>query len=155
MPMWSVLNYCYARYIRRINWLPFLDYFEYNKSEALTLLKEKYDYKPYPYKHYESVFTRFYQGYILPNKFNVDKRKSHLSSLICSGQMTRAEGEKELERIPYFSKEVLDEDIDYFLKKMNWTSQQLEAYLNEPEVPHDHFNSEKKLFDFLLNIKQN
>lgn len=154
MPMLSVLDYCYARYIRKIKWSPFLDYFEYNKGEALTILKEKYDYKPYPYKHYESVFTRLYQGYILPQKFNVDKRKAHLSSLICSNQMTREDGEKELEKIPYHSQEVLDEDINYFIKKMNWTSQQLEAYLNAPEVPHDHFKSEKKLFDFLLNLKQ-
>ena len=56
----------------------FLDYFDYNKVDAIELLKNKYDFKPYPYKHYESVFTRFYQGYILPNKFNRGKKNSRL-----------------------------------------------------------------------------
>ena len=63
-------------------WLPFLDYFDYEKEKVLKLLIKQYGYKPYPYKHYENIFTRFYQGYILPNKFNVDKRKAHLSTLI-------------------------------------------------------------------------
>ena len=61
---------------KRIKWISFLDYFDYNKVDAIELLKNKYDFKPYPYKYYESVFTRFYQGYILPNKFNIDKRKT-------------------------------------------------------------------------------
>ena len=77
-PLISTMQWIYCEYFKGIKWLPLLDYFEYNKNNALNLLENKYGYKPYPYKHYESVFTRFYQGYILPNKFKVDKRKLHL-----------------------------------------------------------------------------
>ena len=65
------------------------------------LLTEKYDYTVYQYKHYESIFTRFYQGYILPKKFGVDKRKAHLSTLIRSNFITREEALHELSLPPY------------------------------------------------------
>ena len=61
------------RQFHQIKWISFLDYFSYNKEDAKSLLTNKYNYKPYPYKHYESYFKRFYQGYILPEKFKVDK----------------------------------------------------------------------------------
>ena len=81
-PLFSVMDWIKYRYLGKIMWIPFLDYFPYNKAEALKLLQREYGYKPYPYKHYESIFTRFYQGYILPKKFGYDKRKVHLSTLI-------------------------------------------------------------------------
>ena len=95
----------------------FLDFFPYDKNKALKVLQKEYDYKPYPYKHYESIFTRFYQGYILPQKFSVDKRKVHLSTLISANQMDRDEALEQIKNIPYPSKEKLNNDIDYFLKK--------------------------------------
>ena len=46
--------------------------------------------KDYGGKHFESVWTRFYQGYILPKKnLTSTKRKAHYSSLILSKQMNR------------------------------------------------------------------
>ena len=88
-PIISTLDLVKYIFINRIRWVSFLDYFNYNKYQAIKLLKDKYNFKPYPYKHYESVFTRFYQGYILPNKFGIDKRILHLSTLILSKQITR------------------------------------------------------------------
>ncbi|GAB1400796.1 hypothetical protein MASR1M66_22510 [Aminivibrio sp.] len=61
-------------------------------SSVRERLQQDFACKPYPCKHYESVFTRFYQRYILPEKFGVDKRKIHLATLVVSGQMTREEG---------------------------------------------------------------
>ena len=136
------------------NWIPFLDYFSYKKEDALSLLQEKYEYKPYPYKHYESVFTRFYQGYILPKKFNVDKRKVHLSNLICTNKMTRNEALQKLQEIPYPSEDDLNSDIDYFLKKMNWTREDLNKYLDGPEIRHSVYKTEKPIFTWLLNLKK-
>ncbi|MFA5771213.1 MAG: N-acetyl sugar amidotransferase [Thermoplasmata archaeon] len=144
----------YYSYIRKIKWISFLDYFEYNKFEALKILQSQYNYKPYPYKHYESVFTRFYQGYILPQKFGVDKRKLHLSTLIISGQMLREEAIKMMENIPYPSQSDLDEDITYFLKKMRWNKTDLEEYLSRPEKSHLLYGSEMRLFDFLRKMKR-
>jgi N-acetyl sugar amidotransferase len=138
--------------VRKRQWISFLDYFEYNKFEAMEVLQRDYGYKPYPYKHYESVFTRFYQGFILPQKFRVDKRRVHLSTLIVAGQMTREEALKTFESIPYPSEKKQEEDRIYFLKKMGWSSKDLKDYLNRPEIPHDSYGSERKLYEGLVGI---
>ena len=116
--------------------------------------KQKYAYKRYPYKHYESVFTRFYQGYILPEKFDVDKRKLHLSTLVMSGQMTRDQALAHLQDSPYASPEELDRDRKYFLKKMGWSEGQLEEYLRRPGKPHDAYPSERFAWDLIRKIYQ-
>jgi N-acetyl sugar amidotransferase len=145
-------DYAWLHYIKLIQANPFLDYFPYNKFESLKVLQEKYGYKPYPYKHYESIFTRFYQGYILPEKFGVDKRKVHLATLVISGQITREDALKSISEIPYPSLQALEEDKIYFLKKMGWTKQQLEEYLKKPEVLHDFYPSERKLYETIANL---
>ena len=140
-------------FINRIKWVSFLDYFNYNKYQAIKLLKDKYNFKPYPYKHYESVFTRFYQGYILPNKFGIDKRILHLSTLIISKQITRNESLKELEApYAYPSEEMLENDKSYFLKKMGWSTDNLDEYIKRPEIPHDFYKSEIKIYNILLKV---
>lgn len=151
-PAIGTLNFVVYSYLKKIKWVSFLDYFEYNKFESLNYLEENYRYKRYPYKHYESVFTRFYQGYILPNKFNVDKRRVHLSTLVMSGQMTRDDAICQLKEIPYPSEGALNDDIQYFLKKMGWSRDQLDHYINTPEIKHDQYPSEKKLWDFALKF---
>ena len=153
-PIIGTLDYLYYRIIKKISWVPFLDYVEYNKEEAMLFLKDNYGFKPYPYKHYESVFTRFYQGYILPEKFSVDKRKMHLSSLICSGQMSREEALSDLKRLPYASQEALDNDTEFFLKKMGWHRDDLESYLKREEKSHLIHGTEKPLWDFCLQSYQ-
>jgi N-acetyl sugar amidotransferase len=150
MPTLSVLGYAGYRFVRRIQWVDFLDYVDYYKPKCLQELQEKIGYRPYPYKHYESIFTRFYQGYLLPQKFGVDKRRLHLSTLICSGQMTRQEAKSLLEESPYPEKEDLESDIDYFLKKMVWSRADLDNYLTRTPKPHDFYSSEA-LFSRKLN----
>ena len=149
-PALGTLDYIYYRMLRRFEWISFLDFFDYNKAEALQTLEKELGYKPYPYKHYESVFTRFYQGYLLPRKFGVDKRRLHLSTLVASGQMTRDEALQGLEGIAYASEQALEEDRQYFLKKMGWSADQLENYLSRPAKPHDAYPSEKPLWDFCV-----
>lgn len=143
-----------VRYIlwNRIRWVSFLDYLEYEKSKVLEVLVRDFRYKPYAYKHYESIFTRFYQGHILPTKFGVDKRKVHLSNLIVTGQMDRAEALESCARIAYPSERELEADKSYFLKKMGWSPQKLADYLARPERPHDAYPSEAVLFHRLLAI---
>ena len=142
-----------SRIFKRPRYIRFLDYFDYNKDAALNELVTKYDYKPYPYKHYESIFTRFYQGYILPKKFNVDKRKIHLSNLVITNQMTRDEAMQKLSEEPYDPKE-LEKDKAYFLKKFNWTEEDLEDYIAQKEVPHDFYKSESEIFHLLGKIRR-
>ncbi|QSX36031.1 N-acetyl sugar amidotransferase [Shewanella sedimentimangrovi] len=152
-PYISTLDRVIFRQFYKINWVSFLDYFQYNKETAKELLVENYKYKPYPYKHYESVFTRFYQGYILPEKFKVDKRLPHLSALVVNGQISRAEGIELLKTSPYPSERELQLDKDYFLKKMGWNEKHLEEYLKRPEVSHNAYDSEVPFNQLIGRIK--
>lgn len=151
-PSISTLDYLYFRGVKKIQWIPFLDYVDYNKNEAMTFLKDNYGFKPYPYKHYESIFTRFYQGYILPKKFKVDKRKVHFSTLIISKQLNKENALKFLEQSPYSSQYELDNDIEYFLKKMSWTEIDLENYINRDEKQHKDYGTEVNIFIFLKKV---
>lgn len=151
-PAIGTLGYIWYELMRGIHWMPFLDYFDYNKSEALDTLQRQFGYKPYPYKHYESIFTRFYQGYILPEKVNVDKRRLHFSTLVMSGQLNRQSALKDLEGIAYPSQIDLDEDKRYFIKKMGWSENQLIEYINRPEKPHSTYPTERSIFNGLVYI---
>lgn len=151
-PSIGVTGFIYCEFLRGIRWENFLDYFAYNKAESLRILVEEIGYKPYPYKHYESVFTRFYQGYILPRKFGVDKRRLHLGTLVASGQMKREEALSMMDQIPYPNEKDQECDIHYFLKKMGWSRGDLEAYLARPEKSHAIYGSEKALYDFLSSF---
>ena len=148
-PTIGVYGYIYNRYFKGIKWVSFLDYTDYNKFHALDELEAHYDYERYPFKHYESIFTRLYQGYILPNKFGVDKRRVHLATLVAAGQMTRAEAKQQLQGIAYLKPEDLEADIDYFLQTMGWTRAQLDTYIKRREVLHSAYPSEKKRMDLL------
>jgi hypothetical protein len=116
------------------------------------VLQREFGYKPYPYKHYESVFTRFYQGYLLPYKFGVDKRKPHLSSLIMSGEMTRDEALQQASGIAYPSAKEMESDRRYFLKKMGWSEEKFADYMSRPPRPHSDYPSEALFHDRLLSI---
>lgn len=151
-PAIGTLDFMRFKFVRGIQWISFLDYLPFNKFEALDALEANYGYKRYPYKHYESVFTRFYQGYILPKKFGVDKRKLHLSTLVASGQLSREDALQGLEGIAYQSEQDLDQDLRYFLKKMKWSEQDLSHYLARSPVPHDHYPSEKGLWLWLAKL---
>ena len=118
----------------------------------MSILQHDFRYKPYPYKHYESIFTRFYQGYILPQKFRVDKRRLHLGTLVISGQITREDALRDLEGIPYLSEQALDEDKQYFLKKMGWTAEQLNNYIKRPEILHSCYPTEYSFAKFLMSV---
>lgn len=151
-PTIGTLDFIWFEFVRKIHWATFLDYFNFNKNAAMEILQRDYGYKPYPYKHYESIFTRFYQGYILPNKFLVDKRRLHLSTLIVSGQMNRDDALKDLKGVPYPSMEALEEDKRYFLKKMGWSQEKLSSYIVGAPVKHSEYPSEKPVWDYLLSI---
>jgi hypothetical protein len=148
-PALGTMGYVWYRFVRGIEWVSLLDLMEYDKREATLALERDFAYKPYPYKHYESVFTRFYQGFILPEKFGVDKRRVHLATLVASGQMTREEALRVLAESPYPSPQALEDDKAYFVKKMGWTREQLAGYIARPGRPHSVYSSEYPLFALL------
>jgi hypothetical protein len=54
-----------------------LNWIDYHKDRAKETIIREMGWRDYGGKHYESVFTRFYQGYVLPVKYGIDKRKAH------------------------------------------------------------------------------
>jgi len=80
-PLLSMKQRHYYQQVKKIESIPLLNYLPYNKKDAKELITQELGWRDYGGKHYESVFTRFYQGYILPRKFHIDKRKAHLSVL--------------------------------------------------------------------------
>ena len=132
--------------------IPFLNYFDFNKEKALIELKERFDFVPYRYKHYESVFTRFYQGYILPNKFGIDKRKMHFSALIVSGEMSREKACELLNTSPYPSQSLLLRDKKFVSKKLGLDNSALDEYISQPEVPHDTYKTNVKNLQFAKRL---
>ena len=121
-----------------------LNYLPYNKKNVESILKEKLNWQDPGGKHYESIFTRFYQGYILPRKFNVDKRKSHLSNLIWSKQITREEALEILKK-PTYDLNLQDEDLNYILKKFELTEAEFEKIMNSPIVPHEYYGTDSAI----------
>ena len=117
--------------IRGIRVIRILNYIPYNKQEAIRVLEENLAWKPYGGKHHESIYTRFFQGYILPRKFNIDKRKAHLSTLIMSGQIAREEALEDMERPPYATR-TIEDDIEYVLKKFELTQEEFEEIMALP-----------------------
>ncbi len=142
----------YYRYVRGIKTVPLLNYLPFNKDEAMVVLKDKLQWQYYGGKHYESAFTRFYQAHILPEKFGVDKRKAHLSALICSKQLSRDEALAILQE-PLYDPVLLESDTAFFLKKLGLSHDWFEAYLKRPGRSHFDFDSDEALYQFLINVK--
>ena len=140
--------------IRRsgIETVELLNLVPYNKAEAKETLKKSLDWQDYGGKHYESIFTKFYQAYILPVKFKVDKRKAHLSTLICSGQIDRDQALRELEA-PLYDPEQLRSDKTYVLKKLGFTEEEFDRIMQEPPVPHQAFEIEGPIFNYYPILK--
>jgi len=125
---------------------PLLNYIDYQKDLVKKIISAELGWRDYGGKHYESVFTRFYQGYILPTKFKVDKRKAHLSNLIFSGQLTKEQALKELEE-PIYPSHLFQGDLDFVCKKLGYSKEEFQTYLETPAVPHDNYNLSISIFD--------
>jgi N-acetyl sugar amidotransferase len=148
----SLSDYYRHVYIHRIKWVRFLDIIGYNKTKALQVLQQEFQYVPYAHKHYESIFTKIYQSVILPLKFGVDKRKNHFSALIMNGEMTRDTALSMLKKPAYESEEIKEESIKYFLKKINWTSDQFEFYLSKPETKIKYYGQDINIIKFIKDF---
>jgi|ERR1017187_845997 N-acetyl sugar amidotransferase len=137
-----------------------LDYVDYNKSDATKILEDNLGWIRYGSKHYESVYTRFYQGFILPRKFNIDKRKAHLSTLICSGQIDRESALNEIKLPPYLDSDLLRQDLEFVRKKLNLTSSEFDKIMDAPpksirDYPNNFLLIEKfrSIYNFLKKRK--
>lgn len=151
-PTISIGAYLYYVFVKKIRQIPFLNYIDFNKDEAKRLLERELGWRDYGGKHYESVWTRFYQGYYLPNKFGFDKRRAHLSSMICSQQISRDEALHEMEK-PTYSDELLREDMQFVIKKFGFTQDQFKSIVNSEPKQHYDYPSNYFIFHKMINYR--
>lgn len=146
-PGMSLSKYIYYRAFARIKPIDVLNYIDYNVEKAISDMETGMGWRYYGGKHHESTFTKFYQGYILPVKFGVDKRKAHFSTLICSGNMTRTEAVQKLQNEIYKPEELAD-DMEYVLKKFGLTESEFQKIMQSEPVSHKQYTNNSVLFDF-------
>jgi N-acetyl sugar amidotransferase len=154
MPLVGMIKYkIYYEYILGMKRIYPLDYINYNKVEVEKILFEKFGWQKYENKHYENVFTRFYEGYYLIKKFNFDKRKCYLSNLILSGQITRNEALMSLTKSPY-DENLMKKDLKYIAKKLNFSTQEFEEIINREGKSYRDYPNSFVLLKSLINIAQ-
>lgn len=128
-----------------------LNLITYNKNRAMKELKSKFDWEYYGGKHYESTFTKFYQAYVLPTKFGIDKRRVHLSALIRNSEISREEALAELS-LPLYNEQDLNNDKRFVLKKLGFTESEFDALMLHPPVKHDFYPSDSYYIKPLVKI---
>jgi N-acetyl sugar amidotransferase len=150
-PHFSLINLFYYVFLRSIRMVSILNFIDYNKKEAMDVLQKQLGWVYYGGKHYESIYTRFYQAYVLPRKFNIDKRKAHYSNLVLSGQMSRPEA-LEAMREPVYPEKLLEEDREYAIKKLGLDESSFGEIMAAPNKTfldyrnnHDVFTLAKRL----------
>ena len=149
-PKFSLFDLFKFTVLKRIKVVSILNYVEYNKEEVMDLISKELDWIYYGGKHYESVYTRFYQGYVLPEKFNIDKRRGHLSDLIRSGQLKRKKALEELKKEGY-DVDLLNQDKQFVFKKLGISENEFSEIMNlEVKSYKDYPNN----FDRIANIKK-
>ncbi|MFN8429635.1 MAG: N-acetyl sugar amidotransferase [Spirosomataceae bacterium] len=147
-PFSSVLYHkFYLRYFKGIKVIKPLNFVPYKKEIAMDFLKKEYGWQPYPQKHFESRFTKFYEGFWLPQKFGYDTRKVQYSSLILTGQMTREEAIEKL-KLPAIDKTELERDFEYIANKLGISIEELNNFLNQPNKTFRDYKNQVWLFNF-------
>ena len=136
----------YLRYIRGVQVIKPLNLLPYTKEHASKVLSERYGWRPYPQKHFESRFTRFYEGYWLPTRFGYDTRRVQYSSLIQTGQMTREEALERLSK-PAYDLATIDEDFEYIATKLGITVDELRGYHQMPLKTYRDYRNQEWMFD--------
>jgi len=144
-PHYGVARFLYYSLLKRVQWVQILDFMEYRKEDAVRYLQDKLEWRDYGGKHFESIFTRFYLGFYLPEKFGFEVKRLHLSSIIWSGQRTREAALLEMSADDY-PVELQERDREYVVKKLGLTDSEFQAFLNQPRKAFGDYPSYKRFF---------
>lgn len=135
----------YLPYFKGIKVIKPLNNVPYIKNDAMQLLQDRFGWQPYPQKHFESRFTKFYESYWLPKKFGYDVRKVQYSSLILTNQMTREEAIEKLKQPPY-DESTIHQDFEFIANKLGITERELQTYLDAPNKTYKDYASQENIY---------
>lgn len=141
LPALGLWQYAYYQLVLNVERVNFLNWQEFKRVDILKVIEKELGWKNYGGKHQESVSTRFYQGYILPNKFQIDKRKAHLSNLIFAGQLSKEEALAELAK-PAYDENLMKQDYEFVAKKLGFSLDEFKQVLTQPNVDHGHYGTD-------------
>ena len=150
-PTFGFVKEAYYKLFKGIKMIYFLNYLPFDKTESISLLKEKLDWKEYGGKHYESKYTGFIQSYYLYNKFNIDYRRATLSSQICAGSIRREDALEILENIPY-QEDRASTEMKYIAKKLDFTDEKFNALLLDKPRWYTSFPNDEKRLNWIYNL---
>lgn len=133
-------NYKFTSTYHRKIWLPYikgvkvikpLNLIPYDYEEVKKTLFEEYGYVAYSQKHFESLITKFLEGWWYPKRFGYDVRNHQLSSLVITGQMTREQAIERLSRPSVTEEEGLEmfKQVADFLQI---SEEELQSYFDMP-----------------------
>lgn len=152
-PLMSYEEYFYYSKVKKIEAVNILDYVPYNKGLVKKKIQDETGWRDYGGKHYESIITRFYQGYILPKKFGIDKRRAHLSTLIAAGQISREDALEEL-KSPAIDANILKKDFEYVPKKLGITGDEFNRLIALPISHHEDYPTDNYKRGNVSRIKE-
>ena len=146
-PLSSIFTYkIYYRFLKGVQVVKPLNYVPYIKEDAMQLLIDRFGWQRYAHKHYESRFTRFYEGFWLPTKFGFDKRRAHFSSLILTNQLSREEALQKIAK-PAYDEATIADDFEYVATKLDISVDELRSLLNGPKKSYRDYKSSMPLID--------
>lgn len=152
LPMCSMFKYrLYYRYLKGMRVVQPLNLIPYVKKDVIKTLQDEFGWEPYKNKHYESIFTRFYEGYWLIKKFGYDKRKAHFSSLILTGQMDRGEALRIIKEDPYPDEQAM-EDMKYISEKLGISVEEFIKIMDGENKTYKDYKSSKWLIDMAIKV---
>ena len=149
--MYPFKKFYYEKVKKKIEVINILDLINYKSFQAKEILKKEFDWQDYGGKHHESFFTMFFQGYILPRKFKIDKRLLHFSCLIRNKELTRNEA-LELMKLTILDTQKEKQYINFFKKKLSLSDLEFEQIMKSKPRRHEDYDTnffQNSVFRFL------
>ncbi len=143
----------FYKMIYKLDYLEPLNLINFRKLEAMKVLEQEYDWRYYGGKHYESLFTKFYQAHILPEKFNIDKRKSHISALVRNNEISLDEARKQLAQPLYQSESEFQDEKEFVLKKLGFSAAEFDEILQDSPKAHDSYPTDIHVYHRLNKVR--
>lgn len=151
--MYPFKKFFYEKILKKVNYINLLDYINYNSKYAKKVLEKEFHWEDYGGKHHEFFFTKFFQGYILPEKFKIDKRLLHLSCLIRNNEISRSEA-KDLLNLPHLETQKLNEYKNFFMKKLSLSQSEFDNIMKSRPAKHSDYSYDLNKNWFINKIKK-